>query len=271
MNSVRVATPDGLSISAHACGNPDGPEILFIHGYSQCHLSWMRQLADDPLAREFRMAAYDLRGHGASDKPVGREWYYEAKPWADELLAVIEASGLRRPVLVAWSMAGRVVADYLRVHGQDRLAGIVFIGAVTKSKSAFWGDAMKLTQPMMSEDLSTNIAASRAFVRACFEHEPGAEQFETMLAYTMMMPPAVRVSVLERPRNEGDMLPKITVPTLVVHGERDKIVLPAAGEYTAASVPGARLSIYKGLGHSPFMEDAPRFNRELAEFVRGVG
>lgn len=270
MDSICVTTSDGLSIAAHVGGNASGAEILFIHGYSQCHLSWLCQFEDDLLTREFRMAAYDLRGHGGSDKPVGREWYHDAKPWADELQAVIDAFELRRPVLVAWSMAGRVVADYLRVHGQDRLGGIVFVGAVTKSQSRLWGDAMKLTQPMMSEDLATNIAASRAFVRACFEMEPDAERFETVLAYTMMMPPKVRAGVLDRPRNEGDMLPKITVPTLVVHGERDKIVLPAAGEYTAASVPGARLSIYEQIGHSPFMEDTPRFNRELAEFVRAL-
>jgi non-heme chloroperoxidase len=50
----------------------------------------------------------------------------------------------------------------------------------------------------------------------------------------------------------------------------DRIILSAAGKYTAAHVPGARLSLYDGIGHSPFFEDPTRFNRELAAFVRAA-
>ena len=51
---INVKTPDGLTISAQEWGNPSGPEILFIHGFSQSHLSWMRQV-DSDLAKEFRI------------------------------------------------------------------------------------------------------------------------------------------------------------------------------------------------------------------------
>lgn len=60
---AELRTPDGLTISAQEWGNPTGPEILFIHGFSQSNLSWMRQVNSD-LAKEFRMITYDLRGHG---------------------------------------------------------------------------------------------------------------------------------------------------------------------------------------------------------------
>src|ERR1700710_2238087 len=53
---IMVKTPDGLTISAQEWGNPNGPEILFIHGFSQSHLSWMRQ-ADSELAKEFPLIA----------------------------------------------------------------------------------------------------------------------------------------------------------------------------------------------------------------------
>src|SRR5258707_13952937 len=65
---ISVKTPDGLTVSAQEWGNPAGPEILFIHGFSQSHMSWMRQ-ADSHLAKEFRIVSYDLRGHGHSGKP----------------------------------------------------------------------------------------------------------------------------------------------------------------------------------------------------------
>jgi non-heme chloroperoxidase len=59
-----------FTISAQDWGNPDGPEILFIHGFSQSHLSWIKQVTNSDLAKEFHMVTYDLRGHGNSDKPT---------------------------------------------------------------------------------------------------------------------------------------------------------------------------------------------------------
>jgi len=52
---VSVKTPDGLTISAQERGNPNGPEILFIHGFSQSHLSWIKQVTSGDLAKEFHM------------------------------------------------------------------------------------------------------------------------------------------------------------------------------------------------------------------------
>src|SRR6266567_2842954 len=127
MQAIDVKAPDGLKIAACECGNPAGQEIIFIHGFSQSSLSWLRQLTNDKLSRDFRMVAYDLRGHGASDKPFGREKYAQDQQWADDLAAVIAAVGMKRPVLVGWSYAGRVISDYLRVHGPDRVAGINFV------------------------------------------------------------------------------------------------------------------------------------------------
>ena len=57
---------------------------------------------------------------------------------------------------------------------------------------------------------------------------------------------------------------------LVTHGSEDKNSNLIAAEYTAKMIPGAKLSVYQGIGHSPFFEDAPRFNAELAAFVRSA-
>jgi pimeloyl-ACP methyl ester carboxylesterase len=270
MQPIAVSTPDGLTIAAGEWGNPSGPAIVFIHGFSQCSLSWERQLNDDGLAGEFRMIAYDLRGHGGSDKPADKERYAQDRAWGDELAAVIAAARLARPVLVAWSYAGRVITDYVRFHGIDAIAGINFVAAVTKSGNEFLGPDIKHVGAMQSDDLSTNIAATRAFVRACFAEPPGADELATMLAYNMVVPPRVRALVLSRAQNPGDILPRLTLPVLVTQGTHDRVILPAFGAFTASAVPGAQLSLYDGIGHSPFREDAPRFNDELARFVRAA-
>jgi pimeloyl-ACP methyl ester carboxylesterase len=108
--SFNVKTPDGLTISGQEWGNPDGPAVLFIHGFSQCHLSWSRQYGSG-LARSFRIITYDLRGHGGSDKPLDGVFYRDHKRWADELDAVMKAAKLETPVLVGWSYGGRIIAE----------------------------------------------------------------------------------------------------------------------------------------------------------------
>lgn len=264
---LAVKTPDGLTISAQEWGNPTGAEILFIHGFSQSHMSWMRQV-DSDLAKEFHIVTYDLRGHGNSDKPLDPAAYRNSG--GHEVQAVIDAAGLKRPVLVGWSYAGRVISDYLATEGAGKIAGINFVDAPIKADPALIGDNLKNLPLMASEDLATNIAATRTFLRGCFSRQPSADDFETMLAFNMMVPPKVRAGLSGRPLDATAMMSKLTLPVLVTHGAEDRNAKLGAGQYTAATIPGAKLSVYEGIGHAPFYEDAPRFNGELAAFVRAA-
>jgi non-heme chloroperoxidase len=264
-----VKTPDGLTISAQDWGNPTGPEIVFIHGFSQSHLSWIKQVTGE-LAKDFHMVTYDLRGHGNSDKPLEPERYKDSKAWADELQAVMDATGIKRPVLAGWSYGGRIMADYLRIHGPGKLAGLNYVDAGQKADPAFIGPNLKNLPLMASEDLAVNIAATRAFLRDCFSKQPTPEEYETMLAFNMMVPPKVRLGLSNRPLNIDDILTSLKLPVLVTHGSEDKNSNLIAAEYTAKMIPGAKLSVYQGIGHSPFFEDPARFNAELAAFVRSA-
>ena len=266
---ISIHTPDGLTIAAQEWGNPAGPEIVFIHGFSQSDMSWMRQV-DSDLAKEFHIVTYDLRGHGNSDKPLDAARYRDSKAWGDEVQAVIDAAHLKRPVLVGWSYAGRVISDYVTTHGADKLAGINFVDATIKFDPALTGENLKNLPLMTSEDLATNIAATRTFLHGCFSRQPTADDFETMLAFNMMVPPKVRAGLSGRPLDATEVMSKLKIPVLVTHGLEDRNAKVDAAKYTASVIPGAKLSIYDGIGHSPFYEDAPRFNAELAAFVRSA-
>jgi non-heme chloroperoxidase len=260
---VRVL--DGVTIAAQEWGNPSGPEILLIHGFSQASLSWRRQVESD-LAKEFRMVTYDLRGHGNSDKPLEPEKYH-SKAWADEVQAVIDRAKLKRPVLVGWSYGGRVISDYLAIHGAAGLAGVNYVGFASKSDPSF-GEAFAVPALMFSEDLASNIAATRSFLHHCFEKQPSQDDFETMLAFNMMVSPRVRANMGGDTPSMDETLKALNLPVLVTHGAADKFIPVAAAKYTADTIPGAKLSVYNGVGHAPFWEDTERFNAELAAFVR---
>jgi pimeloyl-ACP methyl ester carboxylesterase len=217
---------DGVSLSVQEWGNPEGREILFLHGFNQCHLSWLRQVNDPALARAFRMITFDLRGHGASGKPAERERYIADSIWGDDVAAVISACGLKRSVLVGWSYSGRVISDYLRTHGSAGIAGINYVGARTGTDPANFGPGRQNYPAMQSNDLATNIRGTRAFLRACFERQPSEDDFEVMLAFNMVVPASVRAHVLSRPPDTADALAGLTCPVLITHGLKDQLILP---------------------------------------------
>lgn len=123
----------GVRLYAGEWGNRQGRPVLFIHGWSASHVCWARQL-DERLAQEFRLVAFDNRGHGMSEKPMDPESYRDPRLWADDLAAVIDQLGLDRPVLVAWSYGGFIVSDYVRAYGEDRIGGVNLVGGAVMLK-----------------------------------------------------------------------------------------------------------------------------------------
>lgn len=269
-----IAGGGGLNLAIYEAGNPTGPPIVFIHGFTGTHLAWEHQFSG-PLAEEFRLVAYDLRGHGASDKPLEAENYTDSALWAEDLAAVIHAKKLDRPVLVGWSYGGYVMADYVQSLGDDAIGGLVFVGAATKAGTeeaqGYLGDELlEVFGGLLSPDVRTRIEATRGLARLMTAQPLSRDAFEVLFGGGMMVPPEVRRAMFSRELDNDDVLAGIGVPTLVVHGNADRIVLPSSGEHIAELVPGARLLAYEGIGHAPFFEDPERFNRDLAEFVRST-
>jgi pimeloyl-ACP methyl ester carboxylesterase len=269
MRSHRVIGGDGCALHVEEAGDPAGPPILFLHGFSQSRLSWRRQFDDGRLAGH-RLVRLDLRGHGLSDRPT--EGYGDGALWAADVAAVIAALGLDRPVVVGWSYGTIVTLDYLRVFGGAALGGFVMVAGSTKigpEMLTFRGDAfLPLLGGFYSDDATESVAALSAFIRACMAEEPSAEEFCLMLGYNAMVPPFVRRGLFKRPPlDNDDLLARLDLPGLVIHGARDRVTLTTMAEHNARLWPGARLEIYPDAGHSPFLEAPERFDRDLAAFV----
>ena len=264
----------GLRLHVREWGKPDGPPILFIHGLSQSHLCWARQY-QSTLAGEFRLVAYDLRGHGMSQAPLEAEHYTDGALWADDLAAIIDQLGLDRPVLVGWSYGGFVICDYVRAHGQDRIAAIDFAGAVVTLGAAAFGTLigpgfLDHFPEATADDLPTNIRAIRALVTGWPAKPYPAEEVETLLCSAMTVPARIRANLAAREIDGDDVLRTLEVPLLVSHGRADTVVLPAMAEHILATCPTAEPSWYDGIGHTPFLEQPERFNHELAALTRRV-
>jgi non-heme chloroperoxidase len=274
MKTYSVIGGGGLQLHVREWGTTDGPPILFIHGWSQNHLCWVKQY-ESALAEEFRLVAYDLRGHGMSEAPFEPEHYTDGKLWADDVAAIMEELRLDRPVLVGWSYGAFVISDYIRAHGQNRLAAINFVeGAVRLGERAFG----TLIGPgfldhfvgATADDLPTNIGAMRSFVKVCASKPLPAEDFETALSWNIVVPAQIRANLAARELDCDDVLRALEVPLVVTQGRADTVVLPAMAEHVLATCPTAEPSWYDGIGHLPHLEEPGRFNRELAALARRV-
>ncbi|HEX3821106.1 MAG TPA: alpha/beta hydrolase [Candidatus Sulfotelmatobacter sp.] len=272
MSSLLIArhtieSSDGVTLAVQEWGKSSGPAILFIHGISQCHLSWRRQYESD-LASHFRLVTFDLRGHGSSSKPLDAPSYQENPRWAHDLNAIMDALHLERPVLVGWSYGGRPICDYLQTCGDSRLAAINFISASTKTSPEFASPGGKLLRALMSDDPANNMQNVRVFLEACSVQAHAPADLETMIAYNLQTPAQVRDHLLRRTTPYEEALRQVKVPVLIIHGEQDQIVIPAMARYTASVIAHAEMSLYPNCGHMPFWEEATRFNQELKDFVR---
>ncbi len=265
----QARAPDGTRLAVYEVGNAAGPEVLLIHGFAQSHLCFAPQLKS-LLAEHCRLVAFDMRGHGESEQPTASAAYQGSRVWADDIAAVIEAKKLNRPVLVGWSMGGRVTRQYLMVHGDARLGGINFVGSqiIEDPRNRGPGAPKPLAE---GTPLDAEIDDAIAFLDGCFGRKPSEAEFRKALGYNMRVPAAIRGAILGWSTPSGptiEALRKVRVPVLITQGRRDTLVLPAAAEAGANAIPQARISWYDDCGHSPFSEDAARFNEELLAFVR---
>ena len=129
MKSQHITGGGGTRLHVVETGNPQGRPILFIHGFSQCWLAWSRQMHSE-LAKEHRLVALDLRGHGLSEKP--RDGYGESRLWADDVNAVLQSLRLEQAILSGWSYGSLVILDYIRHYGDGAVGGIQLVGGISK-------------------------------------------------------------------------------------------------------------------------------------------
>ena len=274
MKTHTVKGAAGVNLHVREYGTSTGIPILFIHGWSQNHLCWSKQF-DSALAGEARMVAFDLRGHGMSDAPLQTDQYTDGGKWADDIAAIIDALALDKPILVGHSYGGYIVSDYLLRRGQDKISGINFVSAAVvlgpKALASLLGPGFLEHAPgACQDDLPTNIAAMRRFLRSCIVKPIPQDDFEDVLAFNMVVNPKVRGAMAQRELDFAEQLEKIRVPVVVTHGRLDNVVLPAMAEYILTHCKTAEASWFDGVGHAPFLEEPTRFNRELRAFARAA-
>jgi len=224
----------------------------------------------------FRVITYDRRGFGESSRPT---FGYDYDTLAEDLHSVLTELDLRDVTLVGFSMGGGEVARYLGTYGSERVSKAVFMAAIPPF-------LLKTADNPTGVDGSVFDGIKQAIVadRPAFLSKFLADFYNVdVLRGTQISDEVVRLSwniaAGASPKGTLDCvsawltdfradLQKIDIPTLVIHGDADRILpLAATGTATQAMVTGSRLVVVKGGPHGLNWTHAEEINRELLTFV----
>ncbi|HET6225381.1 MAG TPA: alpha/beta hydrolase [Bacteroidia bacterium] len=251
-----------------------GKPVVFIHGWPSSHALWEYQLQELP--KKFRCIAYDRRGFGNSDKPWNG---YDYDTFAEDLHAVIETLNLSDVTLVGFSMGGGEVVRYLSKYGSDKVSKIVLVAAVTpfmlQTPDNKDGVPQKVFDEMVEGIQKDRPAYLTGFGKAFFGitalHKPISEELFQWAHYLTL--PATQRATTECIRafaatDFREDCKGVNVPTLIIHGDEDKIVpIDISGKKAAQLIKNAEFKIYKGAPHGLYITDKDKLNADLIEFI----
>ena len=252
-----------------------GRAVVLIHGWPLSGESWSEQIPA-LTAAGFRVISYDRRGFGRSDKPKSG---YDYDTLTDDLQAILETLNVTDATLVGFSMGGGEVARYVSRFGEERLHSVVFASAVPPfmQQQADNPDgplteelANKMTEGLQADPASFYDGFTVQFFTANGELKvtEAQRQDALRLANQADKNAALQAMAAFGSTDFREDLPKVTVPTLVIHGDGDGVVpFEGSGARTHATITGSDLHVVVGGPHGINVSHANEFNAALLAFL----
>lgn len=277
MPRITVGQENSGSIELYYEDHGTGKPVVLIHGWPLSGQSWEKQVP--PLLNAgYRVIAYDRRGFGDSSKPASG---YDYDTFAEDLHSLMTELDLRDATLVGFSMGGGEVARYIGTYGTDRVSKAVFMAAVPPFLLKT-PDNPAGVDGSVFDGIRQGIAADRpAFLSGFLANFYNVDRLRGKTISDEVVRLSWNVAAGASPRGTLDCvqawltdfrndLKRIDVPTLVVHGDDDRILpLAATGKRTHEAVKGSRLVVVKGGPHGLNWTHAEEVNRELLAFLKG--
>ena len=263
---IRVPAGDvELAVDVRGEGLP----VLFVHGFPFDRTVWRHQLAT--LSRVRRIAP-DFRGVGDSGAPPGADGYSLTR-YADDLVAVLEAVGVRQAVLCGLSMGGYVIFELLRRHPERVKALILADTKPEPDSTEAKRGREELTQVAQrdGQDAVIERLLPRLLAAATQATQPEVAGQVREMAHRWSVPGLVGALRTLRDRPDStDTLRDVRVPTLVLVGSEDQIAPPDTARAMAQLIPGAQCHVVPAAGHLAPLEQPLATSRVVADFLRAI-
>ena len=253
----------------------EGRPVVLIHGWPLSGASWAAQVGSLRDAG-YRVITYDRRGFGDSEKPVDG---FDYDTLAADLAGLLEDHDLRDVTLVGFSMGGGEVARYVGKYGEDRLHSAVFASAVPPYLMKTDDNPEGPLTPAKAKEKEEGLKADRGkffdeFTKAFFSAKGVLKVSETQrqeaIAMCLQSDQAAALGCMKAfaTTDFREDLEKVSVPTLVIHGNSDGTVpFEGSGKRTHAAITGSELVLLKDAPHGCNVSHADEFNEALLAFL----
>ena len=273
-----IVERDGVRVFWEAYGEGE-PAFLLLPTWSIIHSrQWKAQIPF--LARERRVVTFDPRGNGRSDRPTDPAAYDE-REFALDALAVLDASGTDRAVVVGYSL-GTPRGLILATEHPERVAGLVVVGAQypgggepLPERVMPWEDELPTDEGWAKYNRHYWLRDYRGFVEFFFSKlfsEPhSTKETEDCVGWALETTPEMLIAAHHGakpgPDEARELARRLQCPLLVVHGTDDRIASPTRGQALAEHT-GGELVLVEGGGHAPHARDPVFFNLLVRDFAR---
>jgi len=245
----------------------DRQTLVFVHGLSGSSSAWLPY--EKVFKSTFNVLTFDLRGHGKSGKPPLYE-EYKIENFADDLYELTEYLQIKKCTLVGHSLGSFVVLAFLQKH-QEKVSKVIFFAphfSVREMWSAkvilpfLWFGILLFKKLPFSEHAGRHIDYSRYQNTGDWSISRMAEDIgnTSMRVYLY----ATRQSYNFDGKN---ILERISIPTLIIHGRRDTIIPLRYGALMAQKIPGAKLVILEKVNHFPVLNDSKGMIEAIQDFI----
>lgn len=254
--------PNGLHVHYRDQGNPNGPVLVLVHGFSANADAWEPWVKR--LSGAYRIVTLDLPGHGLTQAPAG----FKVGPttFVDTVQGVADHLKLGKFVIAGNSMGGGVAWQYALAH-PERLDGLVLVDAAgwSRPKDSKGGPLIfKIMANPLGRALIKNMDARRltragledAYLDKALVTDALVDRYVDLARAPGHRDILLGLQSSFREPATAERLAAIKVPTLVLHGRQDRLIPFENGEAFAKAIPGATLIAYDGVGHVP-MEQIP--------------
>jgi pimeloyl-ACP methyl ester carboxylesterase len=284
-----VSSFDGTRLHVRAAGPTDGPALVFVHGFSLDLTTWYYQWRR--FSDRYRCVLYDARAHGRSEKAASGD--YSLMAMGKDLRAVLETAVPEGPaVLVGHSMGGMTLLSFAQQFPEEfgsRVVGALFVDTAASDvlREVFGGLGARMgwalrrvgnrytTRPDLAERLQRRVRRFGTdltfLIGWATNFGPGASpsQVEYITRLSADAPVEVWVHALRDVLEVdlGEALAHVTVPSLVIVGDRDLLTPKASARALRAALPDARAVVITGAGHISMMERHQVFNEVLGGYL----
>jgi len=264
---MELVSLSGLKITFRRAG-AGAPLVLLHGGFGLDSRSWQPQL--DGLADEFTVVAWDAPGCGGSDDPPAG---FSLADYADCLAEFIAELRLQRPHVLGLSFGGALALALCGRHsGVPR--SLVLAGAYAGWAGSLPPDEVGRRLHLISEQVSRPVDDWLPSYLPGMFGGPASDQVQAhTLSLMSGIRPAASLTMLRAmaAADLRDVLPRIRVPTLILHGELDVRAPLAVGRELHDHIPGSELVVLPDVGHLSNIEAAEDFNRAVRKFLRAQG